>query len=361
MAPANHRRSKNAVTFAALAVLLTAATAARAQNGDVFASSGGRSCGYPGYRYDMSKVEAAAKGYPNSEILILTPAEKREIEKKLAAQDPRSGAPIVQMAPCFNCSPEYDACILFSRDGSIPGDVFASTGGGGQPPGNDEYGSKGGKKPPTSDEDGTPTEGGPLGRVLYGACPPDYANMDRPGLTPEMHYALGFSQAARKCMADTVTIQNLALAAAAAKVKQIAVILMVAAAPQVLDGVLHPPGISPNLDPYLRGREEGKRLCEWGLKVSPVMVARCPAKSPSKSLTCTAAQAQNGYGIAEHQVQANEPTCTDCFPCSLAWVFGEHYTPPRGGGRYWDLFNDIVPLLKDRFGELVPQGPELPC
>ena len=59
----------------------------------------------------MSKVEAAAKGYPNSEILILTPAEKREIEKKLAAQDPRSGAPIVQMAPCFNCACASDeAC-----------------------------------------------------------------------------------------------------------------------------------------------------------------------------------------------------------------------------------------------------------
>ena len=185
--------------------------------------------------------------------------------------------------------------------------------------------------------------------------------MDRPGLTPQMHYALGFSQAARKCVADTVTIENLALATAAAKVKEIAAILMVVAAPQVIDGVLHPPGDSPDIDPYLRGREEGKRLCEWGLKVSPVMVARCPAKSPAKSLTCTAAQAQNGYGIAEHQVQANEPTRTDCFPCSLSWVLGEHYTPPPRGGRTWDLFADIVPLLKQRFGNLVPQGPELPC
>ena len=41
----------------------------------------------------MSKVEAAAKGYPNSQILILTPAGKREIEKNLAAQDLRSGEP----------------------------------------------------------------------------------------------------------------------------------------------------------------------------------------------------------------------------------------------------------------------------
>ncbi|MGH6879515.1 MAG: hypothetical protein ACREFM_01250 [Hypericibacter sp.] len=328
--------------------------------GDVFSSSGGgRSCGSPGYRYDMSKVEDAAKGYPNSRILILTPQEKRDLEDKLAAQDPRSGATIVEMAPCFNCSQEYEACILFSRGGPIPGgDEFGSN----TPPspGGDEYGSNGGNTPPTSGGDEEPDPNGPLGPVLYGACPVDYANMDKPGLTPEMHYALGFSQAARKCMADTVTIWNLGLAAAAAKFKQVAAILIVVAAPQVIDGVLHPPGVSTNPDPYLQGREEGKRLCEWGLKVSPVLVARCPAKSPAKALTCTAAQAHNGYGVAAGEIQANAPTRTDCFPCSLAWLFGEHYTPPANG-KYWDLAVDIIPMLKQRFGNLIPQGPELPC
>jgi len=348
---------------AALTVLTSlAASPARAQqNEDVFSSSGGgRSCGYPGYSYDMSKVEDAARGYPNSRILILTPEEKRDLEEKLASQDPRSGAPIVQMAPCFNCSQDYEACILFSRDGPIPGgDEFGSNGP--PTPGGDEYGSNGGNQPPTSGGDETGIPGGPLGEVLYGACPPDYANMDKPGLTPEMHYALGFSQAARKCMADTVTIENLAIAAAAMKVRQIAAILMVMAAPQVLDGVLHPPGVSPNPDPYLQGREEGKRLCEWGLKVSPVLVARCPAKSAAKPLACTAAQAQNGYGVLAAELQASAPTRTDCFPCSLAWVLGEHYTPPPGGGRFSDLAADIIPLLKRRFGNLIPQGPELPC
>lgn len=98
------------------------------ETGDVFSSSGGgRSCGSPGSSYDMSKVEDAARGYPNSRILILTPQEKRDLEDKLAAQDPRSGAAIVQMAPCFNCSQAYEACILFSRDGPISGgDEFGS-------------------------------------------------------------------------------------------------------------------------------------------------------------------------------------------------------------------------------------------
>lgn len=384
--PGRHRPVRRlAVFLAALALLLGLSSAApHAQQaatgdvfsssgggGDVFSSSGGRSCGYPGLSYDMSRLEAAVKNYPNGRLLIVTMQEKREIEEQLAAQNPRA-TPRIQMAPCFNCSREYEACILFSRDGPIPNDVFASNappggdeygsnGGGNPPPGGDDYGSNGGNNPPGSGDDGDPGSNGPLAPVLYGACPADYSNMDRPGLSPEMHYALGFSQAARKCMADTVSIQNLALAAAAAKFKQVAAILMVLAAPQVLDGVLHPPGVSRNPDPYLQGREEGKRLCEWGLKVSPVMVARCPAKSPAKPLTCTAAQAQNGYGVAQRQVQANEPTRTDCFPCSLAWLMGEHYTPPASGGRPWDLFADIVPLLKQRFGELIPQGPELPC
>ena len=42
----------------------------------------------------------------------------------------------------------------------------------------------------------------------------------------------------------------------------------------MIDGVLHPPGTSLNPNPYERGQEEGERLCEWGLKVSPALVAR---------------------------------------------------------------------------------------
>jgi hypothetical protein len=103
-------------------------------------------------------------------------------------------------------------------------------------------------------------------------CVPDYANTDKPGLTPQMHFALGLSQSLRQCVADQATLQNLTLGILAAKFKQVAAILLVVAAPGVIDGVIHPPGVASNPDPYLEGREEGRLLCAWGLKVSPALL-----------------------------------------------------------------------------------------
>ena len=103
-------------------------------------------------------------------------------------------------------------------------------------------------------------------------CVPDYANTDKPGLAPQMHFALGLSQNLRQCVADQATLQNLTLGILASKFKQVAAILLIAAAPGVIDGVIHPPGIASNPDPYLEGRQEGRLLCEWGLKVSPALL-----------------------------------------------------------------------------------------
>ncbi len=278
----------NAARRAALALVATlaflwstidaAAQSSGITAGEEFHSSGGgRQCGYPGYSYDMSKVEEVARGYPNGRIFIVTPQEKSRLEDEILAWNQRGGQPIRAMAPCFNCSQEYEACIVFDRGGNRTpgGDEFASSGGGSQtPPGNDQFGSGGGTVP---------------GGTNDNACLPDYANTDKPGLSPEMHYMLGFSQSARKCIADTATLQNLALGVAAARFKQVAAILLVVAAPGVLDAAIHPPGYSKNPDPYRQGREEGKNLCEWGLKVSPALVARCGLKPktppPSKPLS----------------------------------------------------------------------------
>lgn len=118
------------------------------------------------------------------------------------------------------------------------------------------------------------------GDVFGSDCASDYSNRDIPGASDEGRYALGFSQAVRQCLAEQVTIENLAIAAFAASSNRIANLLRIVATPGAIDAVLHPPGLSPIADPYLRGKAEATRLCGWGLKVSPVLVARCPANRP---------------------------------------------------------------------------------
>ncbi len=135
------------VSVFAAALALLGPPAAKA---DEFAS--GRACGYPGYRYDMSKVEAAARRYPNGRILILTPEEKSKLQREFAEWNSRGGRPLREMAPCFNCSPEYEACIVFERESDPrPGtDEFASDGGG---PPEDAFASNGDVRRPPGDED----------------------------------------------------------------------------------------------------------------------------------------------------------------------------------------------------------------
>jgi hypothetical protein len=135
-----------AAAIATAAAFLTGSPAAGEEgqaSGDVFASSG-RSCGYPGRSYDMSRVVAAAQGYPNGRIYILTPQEKSKLEQQLAQWNRSGGRPMREMAPCFDCSPRYEACIVFERGG----DVFASNGGGPPGPGAEVFGSNSGGPPP---------------------------------------------------------------------------------------------------------------------------------------------------------------------------------------------------------------------
>jgi hypothetical protein len=90
------------------------------------------------------------------------------------------------------------------------------------PPSGDQFGSKStsdiGRKSPQSYT------------CLYGHqavlpagpvdCVPDYANTDKPGLAPQMHFALGLSQSLWQCVADQATLQNLTLGILASKFKQ---------------------------------------------------------------------------------------------------------------------------------------------
>jgi papain fold toxin 1 (glutamine deamidase) of polymorphic toxin system len=156
-----------------------------------------------------------------------------------------------------------------------------ASGGGGDIFGSDSHGSDQGQPQPNGPGEvfGSDSgKGNPKSSDASSDCLPGYVDRDIPAASDNTRYGLGFSQAVRQCLASQVTIENLAVAAAAANVKEIAALLAIIAAPGMIDAVLHPPGTSPIADAYLRGKEEAKRLCEWGLKVSPVLLARCPAK-----------------------------------------------------------------------------------
>jgi hypothetical protein len=185
---------------------------------------------------------------------------------------------------------------------------------------------------------------------------------DVPGASRELRYTLGFERGFAGCLEEVTTVRNLAIAALASRVKAIAALLMVAAVPGVIDGVLHPPGVSTKENPYERGRDEGGRLCTWALKVSSALLARCPARggSAGAAAACTEAEMASAAGTAAAAVAAEAPKRFDCFPCTMAWLRGEPYTPPADGGTPWTLA-EIIPLLKERYGEMTPQGPALPC
>ena len=121
----------------------------------MFASSG-RACGYPNARYDWDRVLPALRQYPNGKFFILTPQEKREWETRFSAWNQAGGQPMRMMAPCFNCSPEYELCIVFDRPNRGPSqpptnwsEVFASNGSD-TPPGSggDSFASNSDRTPP---------------------------------------------------------------------------------------------------------------------------------------------------------------------------------------------------------------------
>lgn len=198
-------------------------------------------------------------------------------------QPPSGGLSTRDLPPPPSSSDEFhstdrtgDPCQCIAWPVQVAGDVFGSdspgAGQGSRPPNGDVFGSNS----PGANQ-GQPS---PSGNVFDSDCPANYSNRDILGASDEGRYALGFSQAVRQCLAEQVTIENLAIAAFAASSKRIANLLRIVATPGAIDAVLRPPELSPIANPYLRGKAEATRLCEWGLKVSPVLVARCPA-------TCT--------------------------------------------------------------------------
>jgi len=145
----------------------------------------------------------------------------------------------------------------------------------------------------------------------------------------------------------------------ASRFRSIAVLLTVAAAPGVVDAVLHPPGVSFDPNPYQEGTNEGSRLCNWALKISPVAMARCPS-GIQNGATCSIASLTAGLRQAYGATAAEGPKRFDCFLCTLAWLRGDAYTPPANGGAPWRL-TQIEQFLAQQFGGQTLQGPTLPC
>lgn len=154
-----------------------------------------------------------------------------------------------------------------------PGNLPGPGGSPGGPPGNgnptgtpgNNGNSDGGRYPPV-----TPRSNGQT-------CPPEpdwVRSYKAQGAVPSMRYQTGFHQGVAQCLQDQCTIQNLAIAISVAAFPQARALLSLSQIPSVMDAVVHPPGFSPDPDPYTRGKDEGSRLCNWLLKLSSVANAR---------------------------------------------------------------------------------------
>ena len=101
------------------------------------------------------------------------------------------------------------------------------------------------------------------------------------GATPSLRYQVGFNQGVARCLQDQCTIQNLAMAASAAAFPQVRALLGIGSAANVLSAIVNPPGFDPSPDSYVKGNEEGERLCNWMLKLAvPVNSRRLPLVGP---------------------------------------------------------------------------------
>jgi Papain fold toxin 1, glutamine deamidase len=109
------------------------------------------------------------------------------------------------------------------------------------------------------------------------ACAPDpdwVRNYKAQGADPPIQYQVGFNQGVARCLESQCTLQNLAIAIWASAFQPARALLAVSAAPGFINAVVHPPGFSLNPDPYLRGKAEGSRLCNWVLQLAAVANAR---------------------------------------------------------------------------------------
>ncbi|MDR4494812.1 MAG: toxin glutamine deamidase domain-containing protein [Nitrospirales bacterium] len=169
-----------------------------------------------------------------------------------------------------------------------PGTEQAS-GEGGDMFGSDSPGSDRGHPPSSRPDDiyGSEPTGVDSGQLTPATCTPEFYDRDVPAASDDWRYVIGFEQEMRRCLKAQITAENLAVYALARKVKEIAVGLAIVAAPGAIDAVLHPPGVSPDPDPYLKGKAEAARLCEWALNISPLVVARCPAKGAVHTVPTT--------------------------------------------------------------------------
>jgi Papain fold toxin 1, glutamine deamidase len=87
------------------------------------------------------------------------------------------------------------------------------------------------------------------------------------GVSPPLRHQVGFNQGVSQCLENQCTAQNLALAVWAAGFPKVRAVLGIAQGVGFLRAVVHPPGFSPDPDPYARGRQEGQRLCNWVLQL----------------------------------------------------------------------------------------------
>lgn len=88
------------------------------------------------------------------------------------------------------------------------------------------------------------------------------------GASPPLRYQVGFNQGVARCLQNQCTVQNLAVAVWAAAFSRVRTVLGLTQAAIALSAVIHPPGFSPDPDPYVRGRQEGERLCNWALQLA---------------------------------------------------------------------------------------------
>ena len=102
---------------------------------DEFASQG-QACGSPGHPMDMSRIYAAVRQYRNGRLVFLTPAEEGDMRERLRQENEAGRSPLQEMAPCFGCTQDRSACIVYDGPDQRPA----------QAP--DSYGSNGGNQPP---------------------------------------------------------------------------------------------------------------------------------------------------------------------------------------------------------------------
>lgn len=84
------------------------------------------------------------------------------------------------------------------------------------------------------------------------------------GASPPLRYQVGFNQAIARCLQNQCTLQNLDVAMWAAAYPRVGALVGIAQlGAGLVSLIVNPPGFSMNPDPYIRGVQEGGRLCNF--------------------------------------------------------------------------------------------------